>query len=164
MTEIPSDPVKIINAHYLAPLKLSVNHDEIGDRKAWGSDADNDSPLFKWRFIKTRNETDGDCYFIVNEQYKQPLKLGKAIDGDGDRLAWGSGDTNIDHPRERAYYWKLIPVGNHQPQYYKIVNCAYNGYLKLSLNNDSDGDRKVWGHCTSTGGFDDNNLYHWKIE
>lgn len=170
MTEIPSNPVKIINERYLAPLKLSVNHDNIGDRKAWGSETNWDTPLFKWRFYKTRNETDGDCYFIVNEQYQLPLKLGMHLDDD-DRQAWGGGIPNfvesyvVNHnPMERKYYWKLIPIANSQPQTYKIVNCAFNGYLKLSLNKDGDGDRVVWGTCSSTPGYDDNNLYHWRIE
>lgn len=165
MNEIPSGIVTITNKRYGMPLKLSVRVESDGDRGVWGSDTnlDTNTSRFQWRFVKTSTPVDGECYFIVNEGYKQPLKLSIHEESDGDRHVWGSGDIDITKPRERMLYWKVFHVGNDKYPYYKIVNCGYSNYLKLSLRKESDGDRASWAQHSDTD-IIGQDKFVWRIE
>nr|AUB45121.1 GBP-binding protein [Helicoverpa armigera armigera] len=89
---------KLYNIDCSMYLKLDVNVDNIGDRKAWGS---NNSDELRHRYYLEPGFKNGSLVFhIVNCKYNQGLKLAVAVDGYGDRLLWGHGyEGDIDDNR-----------------------------------------------------------------
>ncbi|XP_035457707.2 microvitellogenin-like [Spodoptera frugiperda] len=83
---------------------------------------------------------------IINKQYLQPLKLAASVDSYNDRLAWGD---NICESDSKRLSWKILPFWENETVIFKIYSNEYNMYLKLDVNVDNIGDRKVWGSTNS---------------
>ncbi|XP_021189097.3 microvitellogenin [Helicoverpa armigera] len=98
---------KLYNIDCNMYLKLDVNVDNIGDRKAWGS---NNSDELRHRYYLEPGFKNGSLVFhIVNCEYKQGLKMAVAVDEIGDRGLWGHGGSSIDDSR---LCWLIKPFSD----------------------------------------------------
>lgn len=96
---------KLYNVDCDMYLKLDYNEDNIGDRKAWGS---NNSGEVRHRYYLEpvmKNET--LAFFIINCQFQQGLKLDMHVDSIGDRLLWGHNGTVYNN--DERFRW-IIPA------------------------------------------------------
>ncbi|KAJ8730795.1 hypothetical protein PYW08_002208 [Mythimna loreyi] len=82
---------KLYNIHRNMYLKLDVNVDSYGDRKAWGS-VNSDEERHRY-YLEPLFKNGTLVFFIINYKYGQGLKLDVNTDSYGDRLLWGHNGT-----------------------------------------------------------------------
>ncbi|KAJ8711799.1 hypothetical protein PYW08_008753 [Mythimna loreyi] len=132
--------VTIVNNKYKQALKLDVNVDSYNDRLAWGDKSDKTSRRVTWKFIPV-TENDTVLFKITDLNYNMFLKLDVNTDSYGDRKGWGSvSDSGAVHE------YLLEPIAQNNIVVFRIINYQFNQGLKLDANEDSYGDRQLWGH------------------
>ncbi|KAG6451518.1 hypothetical protein O3G_MSEX007206 [Manduca sexta] len=69
------------------------------------------------------------------------MKLGAAVDGSGDRIAYGDSEDKTSD----KVSWKFVPLAEDNRVYFKIANVKNHQYLKLGVQEDGSGEHNVYG-------------------
>ncbi|XP_075990942.1 microvitellogenin-like [Anticarsia gemmatalis] len=132
--------VTICNKGYLQALKLSAAVDSSNRRSVWGDNDDMKSKRVCWQLIPVwlNNSVTFKLYNVDCDMY---LELDVNADSDGDRNTWGSKNS-----AEESLKYYLEPIIKDGEIQFYIVNSQYRQGLKLAINADSEGDRRLYGH------------------
>lgn len=133
---------KIKNVQHAMYLKLDSHQDEIGDRAVFGDagHAGDDRLTF---VLETFQNQNGFQFFIVNQQYKQCLKLALSTDDDNDRRAWGhKGQYREDKLHFGFKIKKILPsvsstiftkINKEQAEVQDLYNYVADGLYEQAL-------------------------------
>ncbi|XP_012550564.1 microvitellogenin [Bombyx mori] len=83
-------------------LKLAYSPDSAGDHTAYGGDSPTDN-RYRWYLVPARIQG-RNLYYIVNKEFNQPLKLGRALDWAHDRVAYGHNGDFHGNPEQFGWY------------------------------------------------------------
>ncbi|CAH0596380.1 unnamed protein product [Chrysodeixis includens] len=134
------DHVTITDKKYNQALKLDAKTDKINDRLAMGDAFDRSKKKVSWQILPIW-ENNELTFKLYNVEYHMYVKLDANVDNLGDRLAWGSTNSN-----ETRHRFTLEPSIVDDKLVFVIINCRYGQGLKLDANANADGDRLLWGH------------------
>lgn len=94
---------KIVSVFRHQSLKVGTDADSQGDHGTYGDDVA-DTHRHQW-FLKPANLEGDVLFYIFNRKFNQALKLGRAVDSDGDRIVY-SHYGNVDGQPE-LYGWHI---------------------------------------------------------
>ncbi|XP_037298154.1 microvitellogenin-like [Manduca sexta] len=87
-------------------LKAGVKVDSDGDHTIYGSSQSNEN---RHQFYLVPVRYDGQVlFYIYNREFQQALKLGRAVDSDGDRIVYTEHGNVVGDPY--SFGWKIKPL------------------------------------------------------
>ncbi|XP_075981275.1 microvitellogenin-like [Anticarsia gemmatalis] len=131
----------IINKRYSQAIFLEEKDDNLSMTEGWGDSLDKDSIRVQWRLFP--EWWHGKLRFkLYNIYYNMFLCSDTQTDKDGDRRAHGQDPAVTDD----RYTYYLEPFIENNYLYFYIINYEYNEGLKLTLDRNRDGNRRLFGH------------------